>query len=117
MDVEPISLHRDASGAIIIQWSDNTETRWTAGQLRKACPCATCREKKRAAEEAPVKPKMLPVITAAEARPLNVEAMRPVGNYAYNITFSDGHHSGLFTLVMLHDGYEVVMARTRDAHA
>jgi DUF971 family protein len=23
--------------------------------------------------------------------------MRPVGNYAYNIAFSDGHDSGIFT--------------------
>ena len=49
------------------------------------------------------KPTMLPVTTAAEAKPLTIESMRPVGNYAYNILFSDGHHSGLFTLDLLHN--------------
>ncbi len=32
-----------------------------------------------------------------EARPTRVEHMRPVGNYAYNIQFSDGHDSGIYT--------------------
>ena len=32
-----------------------------------------------------------------EARPTTIEHMRPVGNYAYNIGFSDGHDSGIFT--------------------
>ncbi len=56
------------------------------------------------------KPRMLPVISAAEARPLRVEWMRPVGNYAYNVSFSDGHNSGLFTLAMLRDGFEAAVA-------
>ena len=27
--------------------------------------------------------------------------MRPVGNYAYNIAFSDGHNTGLYTFELL----------------
>jgi DUF971 family protein len=109
MNSQPTSITRDDSGAIVIQWDDATQTRWTVPQLRKTCPCATCREKKRAAVEAPPKPTMLPVISAAEARPLKIESMRPVGNYAYNIAFSDGHNSGLFTLAMLRSGYDAVV--------
>lgn len=104
--VQPTSLSRTDTGAIVIRWDDQTETVWTVWQLRKACPCATCREKKRAAAGEPAKPKGLPVITAAEAKPLQIESMRPVGNYAYNIAFSDGHGSGLFTLAMLKAGFE-----------
>jgi DUF971 family protein len=66
-----------------------------------ACPCATCREKKRAET---AKPKgLLQVLSAAETVPLAVTQMRPVGNYAYNITFSDGHSSGLFTMELLRE--------------
>ena len=43
----------------------------------------------------------LPVLSAAEAQPLSIRHMRPVGNYAYSITFSDGHDSGLFTFAYL----------------
>ena len=113
MKNQPITISRDPSGSILIQWDDQTETIWTPSQLRKSCPCATCREKKRAVDEASDKPKDmpfkgLPVISAAEARPLRVESMRPVGNYAYNIAFSDGHDSGIFTLAMLRDGFEAL---------
>jgi DUF971 family protein len=97
----PTSLSRENDGSILICWDDATETTWTPSELRKACPCATCREKKRKADDAPAKPRVLPVISAAEARPLKIESMRPVGNYAYNISFSDGHNSGIFSFKLL----------------
>jgi DUF971 family protein len=43
----------------------------------------------------------LPVLSATETAPLAIVTMRPVGNYAYNIAFSDGHDSGIFTLDLL----------------
>ncbi len=95
----PTAINRQDDGSIRIHWDDATDSHWTAAQLRKACPCATCREKKRKDAEAP--PRMLPVISAAEARPLRIETMRPVGNYAYNIAFSDGHNTGIFSFAML----------------
>ncbi len=104
-DFVPVSIEREGDAAIVITWSDQVVTRWTVAELRKACPCATCREKKRgeASETAgPGKPLMLPVLSAAEAQPLRIESMRPVGSYAYNIAFSDGHSSGIFPFAMLH---------------
>ncbi|QDV71256.1 hypothetical protein Poly24_49910 [Rosistilla carotiformis] len=109
MSVLPTDIARTARG-LRITWSDNLVTEFTARQLRDACPCATCREKRRAAEPeevdsdqapAPRKPMGLPVLSAQETRPMAVLGMRPVGNYAYNIAFSDGHDSGLFTLDFL----------------
>ena len=46
---------------------------------------------------------MLQVLSVAETVPLAVSQMRPVGNYAYNINFSDGHSSGLFTMDLLRE--------------
>lgn len=101
--VSPIDIQRDGNSTIQITWSDSHVSTWTAAELRKACPCATCREKKRADTEPVVeKPPVLPVISAAEARPLRIESMRPVGAYAYNIAFSDGHSSGIFPFKILH---------------
>lgn len=105
-DIIPTDLHRDGEASIVIQWSDDAVTQWTAAELRRACPCATCREKKRgqAESDAPTKgPLLLPILSAAEARPLRIESMRPVGSYAYNIAFNDGHHSGIFPFVLLRD--------------
>ncbi len=100
---QPISLQRGDDGSITIRWDDGSEGRWSAAELRKTCPCATCREKKRKATDEPaaMKPLTLPVISAAEARPLRVESMQPVGNYAYNIAFSDGHNSGIYPFELL----------------
>lgn len=106
IDAVPVSIEREADAAIVITWSDNRVTRWSVVKLRKSCPCATCREKKRgeAAEtKSAGKPPMLPVLSPAEARPLRIESMRPVGSYAYNIAFSDGHSSGIYPFALLRE--------------
>ncbi|MEM9366343.1 MAG: DUF971 domain-containing protein [Planctomycetota bacterium] len=109
-EVLPIAIERVSEAAISIAWDDGTRSEWTARRLRDTCPCATCREKRRdEPSDAPasggerIKTMGLPVISAAEARPLTITAMKPVGNYAYNIVFSDGHSSGLFTFERLRD--------------
>lgn len=101
MELFPTSIERASSSDIVISWSDGARLQYQAGQLRQKCPCATCREKHAAAATA--KPRTLPVLALAEARPLTITGMRPVGNYAYNIAFSDGHDSGIFTFEFLHN--------------
>ncbi len=100
--LQPTSLQRRPPNSLVIGWSDGSSRVYAAGELRQACPCASCREKKSAdpaklASASGLKGTLLPVLSAQEARPLTIEHMRPVGNYAYNISFSDGHDSGLFT--------------------
>jgi DUF971 family protein len=41
------------------------------------------------------------VLSAADIEPLRIEGMKPVGNYAYTIAFSDGHDTGIFSLDLL----------------
>ena len=94
----PTGLERVGDSVIRIAWSDGQTREYHAATLREACPCATCREKKSAPEPSPMQ---LTVLSAAEAQPLTIRGMRPVGAYAYNIAFSDGHDSGLFTLERL----------------
>lgn len=97
--LQPVALSLIDDVSLQITWSDGAVLRTRIAVLREACPCATCREKQRAAAD---KPKgRLPVLAPAEARPLKITRMTPVGNYAYNIDFSDGHGSGLFTMEIL----------------
>lgn len=101
-ETRPETLEREGPAGLVIGWSDGSRRRYTAAALRAACPCATCREKKSADETKPppgsnIKSSLLPVLSMQEARPTAIEHMRPVGNYAYNIEFSDGHDSGIFT--------------------
>ncbi len=101
MDLFPTAIDRNSTASIVIKWSDGATLQYLAGDLRSKCPCATCREKKSA--ETNKKPLSLPVLSLAEAQPLRIEGMRPVGNYAYNILFSDGHDSGIFTMDFLRE--------------
>lgn len=100
MDLVPLSIERVQEN-ILIKWSDKTDRLYSPGKLRQHCPCAICREKKKSPAAASSGAMPLPVLTQAETLPLRIERMEPVGNYAYNIHFSDGHHSGIYTFDLL----------------
>jgi DUF971 family protein len=87
------------SDAIEIAWSDGVRTRYAPRLLRDACPCATCREKR----AAPPPTVGLTVLRPEELVPLAVTGMRPVGQYAYSIAFTDGHDTGIYTLEYLRE--------------
>ena len=118
MEILPASIQREGS-SVVIQWSDGACSKYSPKLLRDACPCATCKEKHGSSlrnpeqngsgdqevsdggtTKQPLK-MILPVLSPKEARPLEILGMRPVGNYAYNISFSDGHDSGIYTFEML----------------
>jgi DUF971 family protein len=105
-EVRPTSLELRGENRLYIGWSDGQRREITFAELRSACPCATCREKR--AQPAPPAGGGLQVLSLAEARPLKIASMTPVGNYAYSIAFSDGHDTGIFTLDFLRElGTEV----------
>ena len=102
---QPIKLARAEHGGLLIQWSDGQQREYSFRELRQACPCATCREKRM---EEPKPASLLPILTAAETKPLDLASMTPVGNYAYNIGFSDGHDTGIYPMELLRElGKEV----------
>ena len=98
MNTLPTDLQIVKDNALLINWSDGQQRRYSFRELRGACPCATCREKRTGEQQAPT---LLPVLSAAEAKPLRIEGMKPVGSYAYTIAFSDGHDTGIFSLDLL----------------
>ena len=97
----PIELKKTDERRLVIIWSDSAEQSIPFRTLRKACRCANCMKEREKAIQQPESLGALPVLSAAEARPLDIEQMHPVGNYAYNIHFSDGHSAGIFTFEML----------------
>ena len=103
IEERPKDITVDRSARLLrITWADAHLCEYSLPWLRANCPCATCREK-HSAESKPEKQLALPVLSLAEARPLRIDHMRPVGNYAYNIGFSDGHDSGIFTFDLLRE--------------
>jgi DUF971 family protein len=98
MNPTPTKLARNGTSGLVIEWSDGPRREYAVRELRDACPCASCREKR----SQPAEPaSLLPVLSISEARPLAITKMEPVGNYAYSIEFSDGHNTGIYTLELL----------------
>jgi len=97
--VQPVELQRTKNRELIILWSDGFEQTIPFRKLREACQCAKCIENRKENKEMPRG--MLPVLTPAEAMPLEIVKMEPAGNYAYNILFSDVHSSGIFPLELI----------------
>jgi DUF971 family protein len=97
---QPTKLELAGGDRLRITWSDGQVRDYIFRELRDACPCATCREKRNAP---PSPPALLPIISDADIRPLRITAMKPVGNYAYSIDFSDGHNTGIYTLESLRE--------------
>jgi len=83
--------------ALMVEWSDGFSQRIPWRLLRDRCPCATCRQKR--AQPAPV----FNILKPEEAGPVQATAMTPIGNYAYQIDFSDGHKTGIYSLEFLRE--------------
>ena len=98
MNEKPKNLSLNDDGDLMIDWSDEKTRLYRVTILRDNCPCANCREQRK--QQPTVE--LLPILAPEEAQPLKITEMKPVGTYAYGITFSDGHDSGIYTLEHLY---------------
>ncbi|MGE0760288.1 MAG: DUF971 domain-containing protein [Pirellulaceae bacterium] len=98
MTPRPTHLERQGDAELAITWSDGERRVYRVRDLRDRCPCATCRERR---SQAAAPASLLPIVTDAQIQPLRIVGMKPVGNYAYGIQFSDGHDTGIFTFEFL----------------
>lgn len=90
----PARVQMDRYAALTMTWADGTHAVFPVAYLRSQCPCATCREFR----ETPPDP--LRVLQSdADVVPddVHVESMQPVGHYALQLQFSDGHGSGIYS--------------------
>lgn len=81
-----------------IDWSDGHNSAWGFKWLRDACPCATCNEAREAAglkpgQTQPKAAQLLPMY-APPAKPLRVT---PIGRYAIQFDWEDGHLAGIYS--------------------
>jgi DUF971 family protein len=86
----PIELRRHADGSrLVAVWPDGTETALTARTLRAACRCAHCTARRVRGESPSI------------IEPIAITTLAPIGDYAVNLVFSDGHTRGIFPWAML----------------
>jgi DUF971 family protein len=81
--------NRTAQGVLALRWADGSTVSLTHARLRGACPCSECRARRLAGVE----------IAADEQ--VRLAAIEPVGVYALNLAFSDGHRRGIYPFQML----------------
>ncbi|KAA3619593.1 MAG: DUF971 domain-containing protein [Calditrichaeota bacterium] len=91
-DLVPVDFKLTDDNQLEITWNDKIVTKYSFQFLRGSCPCAECVSEDTG--ERMVFPKDVP----KSIRP--VEA-KPVGRYAYQIVWSDGHGTGLFSYAYL----------------
>ena len=96
--IYPTHLRLASDQLLQIEWNDGQRREYTADELRDSCPCASCRQKTGHGGDPRDQP---PAGSAEPTPPLTITGIKPVGNYAYAITFSDGHKTGIYTLEYL----------------
>lgn len=77
-----------------IVWNDETTCQYPLAHLREACPCAECRggHQYMGLEHAPTN-----LLTLTPARSYELLEVHPVGNYAIQPIWDDGHGAGIYT--------------------
>lgn len=80
-----------------ITWDDGHVSVYPLELLRVQCPCALCR-----AERASP-PDPLRVIAGPAPEKLDAVEITPVGRYAINIVWNDGHRTGIYPFEYLRE--------------
>jgi len=80
---------------LIVTWRDGHRSVYPFDHLRRDCPCASCDDARRQR----LNTRDLPVLSGPVLKPGEVQIAnyRPVGWYALNFTWSDGHDTGIYT--------------------
>jgi DUF971 family protein len=86
----------EAQRRLVIRWRDGHESFYSFDDLRKICPCADCRNAPK--PQGGLQVLSGPVVRRGEIR---VTQMAPVGRYALNFTWSDGHSTGIYSFDFL----------------
>jgi len=73
-----------------IVWRDGSSSMYALANLRRLCPCATCRTER---EQQDANPLRILKFNPAGVRVVSAEL---VGHYAIQFQWSDGHKSGIF---------------------
>ena len=94
-----VKVHVSTGAGVDITWEDGHASHFDFVYLRDNCPCATCNDE-RAKKESLAGAS--PAFASSAALPMfkpkpRATAATQVGNYAIQISFSDGHSTGIYS--------------------
>jgi DUF971 family protein len=94
-----VKIHVSNGAGVDIIWADGHASHYEFAYLREECPCATCndaREKRAEPGEVASPFKSSPALPMFKPKP-RAQAATVVGNYAVQISFTDGHSTGIYS--------------------
>ncbi len=99
MEMNPKQIKIFEKNKLHIVWSDGKESRIDLKYVREECPCASCKGETvllktygnpslwdRQTKQSPASPEMY-----------KIKNIQTVGSYAIQITWGDGHNTGIYT--------------------
>jgi DUF971 family protein len=97
---QPVEIEVVRSSHLRIRWTDGADHTIPLADVRRNCPCATCRhEREQAVSSGGLRVIQRP---AAAADSTTVISASLVGHYAVQIAWKDGHSSGIYDYALLH---------------
>ena len=94
-----VEIHVSNGSGVDVVWADGHASHYEFAYLREECPCATCndaREKKASLGELVSSLKSSRALPMFKPKP-RAQAATQVGNYAIQISFTDGHSTGIYS--------------------
>lgn len=79
---------------LILQWKDGHRSELPLDQVRRACPCAACGDKGSGEKRSPLH-------VVAPIPPSAVRTIQPVGRYALQFHWANGHETGIYSFELL----------------
>jgi len=90
--LEPRDMEWLDKGVLGIQWNDGHKGIYAVRYLRQHCPCAACVDEWTG--ERRLKSEDVPIL-------IMLQDIEPVGRYAFQFKWSDGHDTGIYSYSLL----------------
>jgi DUF971 family protein len=92
-----VKIHVKTGAGVDITWADGHSSHFDFAYLRDQCPCATCNDERAKKEAMPAANQLSsPLLPMYKPKP-RAQGATQVGNYAVQISFTDGHSTGIFS--------------------
>lgn len=89
--MRPTSIKKTDADTLTVTWDDGVVTPLAIRLLRDECPCAECKG------EQILMHQILPVVQPKRPGHYDIQTLAPVGSYALQIAWGDGHATGLYS--------------------
>lgn len=96
--IRPTKITADRGAReLIISWADGRTSRYPFDGLRAVCPCVMCK----GGHANMGRPPNPCAVRDTASTDLRLEAIQAMGSYAIQLSWSDGHNTGIYTWTFL----------------